>query len=109
MAKLRNFKINPPESLTELSKDSMLAYVKELGKDDAIWFAKLCRDNKVEKTYQFTSKNGSFKAGDKYEGYDMPVIRKAFAAKYFPQLLEKKKSKTKPSFDKELEEILAAE
>ena len=106
MAKKRNYALNPPASLTELNKDSMLAYVEGLGKDEElVWFIELLDNNQETKQYQFTSKSGSFKAGDTYTGYNMPVIRKEFAKRYFPNLLEKKAQKPADSFSKRLEEL----
>lgn len=106
MAIKRDYTINPPKTLNELNKESMLAYVKQLGKEDAVWFAHLCKDNTVEKKYTFDSKSGTFKKGDTYTGYNIPVIRKAFAKKYFPSLIAPKASKSKPSFDDEIAELL---
>lgn len=105
MAKKRNYKLNPPKSLTELNKESMLAYVADLGDEDIIWFIDVLDSNKEEKQYQFTSKNGSFKKGDTYEGYNISAVRKAFAGRYFPDLLKTKATKSKDSFTKQLEEL----
>lgn len=106
MAKKRDYTLNPPQTLNELNKESMLSFVKQLGKEDSKWFAQLCIDNRIEKKYTFDSKNGTFKKGDTYKGYDLPVIRKAFAKKYFPVLVAPKPSKAKKSFDDELEDLL---
>ena len=84
----------------------MLAYVEGLGKDEElVWFIDLLDNNEEEKQYQFTSKNGSFKAGDTYTGYNIPVIRREFAKRYFPELLESKTKKPADSFTKKLEEL----
>lgn len=105
MAKKRNYATNPPANLTELNKESMLEYVAGLDSDeDLVWFIDLLDNNTVTKTLNFDTKDGKRKKGDEVKGYDLPVIRKEFAKKYFPALLEKK-AKTITSFDKKLEAL----
>ncbi len=108
MAIKRDYKANPPKKLTELNKDSMLAYVQGLNDKEEIKFiVKLFDDNQKAKTYQFDTK--THKKGDELSGYDMPKIRKAFAKRYFPDMLKKKEYKKtddfKSTLDKMREEI----
>ena len=106
MAKKRDYTKEPPKDLTELNKESMLLYVENLGKEeDLIWFIDLMDANAVEKEFNFDTKDGKHKKGDKLKGYDMPVVRKAFAKKYFPKLVEPKPKKPTTSFEKKLEEL----
>lgn len=105
MAMKRNYATNPPAKLTELNKESMLAYVAGLNSDeDLVWFIDLLDTNTVTKTLNFDTTDGKRKKGDEIKGYNLPVIRKEFAKKYFPALLEKK-AKTVSSFEKKLEEL----
>lgn len=104
MAIKRDYKAKPPENLTELNKDSMLAYVKSLGnKEDIKFFVELLDANRTPKTLYLETPNHS--KGDEITGYNMTAIRKAFAKRYFPKLLEKKKYVKKGSFEDELEKL----
>ena len=105
MAKKRNYALTPPANLTELNKESMLAYVEGLGNDDElIWFIELLDSNEEIKHFNFDTKDGKHKKGDEIKGYNLPKIRKAFAKRYFPRLLEKP-PKPADSFGKRLEEL----
>ena len=97
MAQKRDYKKNPPDKLTELNKESMLDFMTDKDASEKAWFKKLFADNKKEKKYNFDTK--THKKGEEYNGYDMTTIRREFAKKYFPKLLEKKKSSSKPSFE----------
>jgi len=106
MAKKRNYALNPPANLTELNKDSMLDYVIGLNDEKELaWFIDLLDNNKEMKEYKFDTKDGKHKKGDPLEGYNLPPIRKAFARRYFPSLLEKKTKKQIDNFEKRVEEI----
>ena len=106
MAKKRNYALTPPANLTELNKESMLAYVEGLGKDeDLLWFIELLDSNKEIKHFNFDTKDGKHKKGDEINGYNLTVIRKAFAKRYFPNLLENKQKKAPEPFETRLEEI----
>ena len=43
--------------------------------------------------------------GDTVKGYNIPVIRKEFAKRYFPQLLVKKTQKPKDSFEERVKKL----
>ena len=106
MAKKRNYALNPPANLTELNKESMLDYVIGKNSDEELsWFINLLDSNREKKEYKFDTKNGKHKKGDELEGYNLPPIRKAFANRYFPKLLEKKEKKIPDTFEKRLEEL----
>ena len=100
MAKKRNYKTNPPEKLTELNKDSMLDYVVSLGDDDVALFIDLLDNNTEEKKNSLPTIQG-----DTVKGYNIPVIRKEFAKRYFPQLLVKKTQKPKDSFEERVKQL----
>lgn len=107
MATIKNYELNPPKKLSDLNKDSMLEYVIAQNDDEALdWFIKLVDSNKIKKVRTMDSKNGSFKKGDVYEDVDLPPVRRAFARRYFPALVEKKNKPTtkEPSFTDKLEE-----
>lgn len=104
MAKKRNYALNAPQKLNELNKESMLAFMKDKTDAEKEWFKKLFASNKETKTYNFDTK--THKKGDAYTGYNMTVIRREFANKYFPKLTEKKKPTSKqPSFEDALNEL----
>lgn len=106
MAMKRDYAKNPPEKLTELNKDSMLDYVIANKEEDIAWIVDLFDNNKEKKVYNFDTNGGAHKKGEEYEGYNMKVIRKEFAERYFPKLLEdKKKKKQAGGFDKRLAEL----
>ena len=87
-----------PEFLYQLTQDFMLGYMKQdkISKADKKWFVSLCKDNKKK-----------IKRGDaEFEVLDASPVRKEFAKKYFPNLIEKKKSGKKKSFFDELEELI---
>ena len=105
MAKKYNLALNPPKKKTELTKDSMLAFMKDKSADDKKWFVDLMNANKIKVKNNLTD--------EVVEGYDLPKIREAFAQKYFPAISSKAKreakkanSKKTTSFEAELEELL---
>ena len=85
--KVVDLKANPPKSIPNLTLQAMAHYVQNYcTKEDRIWYVNLCKTNVIEK------KNN---ANETTEGFDISKIRKAFAAKFFPELLKEKKAKTK--------------
>ena len=83
-----DLKETPPKAIPSLTKDAMLYFVKKYGtKEDKIWYVNLCKSNIIKKTNNITKEVA--------EGLDISKIRKAFAQKFFPHLLEEKKTKTK--------------
>lgn len=106
MAKKRNYALTPPANLTELNKESMLDYVVGLEDEKEVaWFIELLDSNEEIKHFNFDTKDGRHKKGDEIKGYNLPKIRKAFAKRYFPALLDKKEKKPVDSFGKRLEEL----
>lgn len=104
MAKKRNYALNPPANLTELNKESMFDYVEGLENDDELaWWVDLLDSNEEIKQFNFDTKDGKHKKGDEIKGYNLPVIRKAFAKRYFPKLLEKKAKEPNDSFKTRLQ------
>jgi oligoribonuclease (3'-5' exoribonuclease) len=86
--KVIDLKANPPKSIPNLTKDAMFQYVKNYGtKDDKVWYVNLCNANTIEKKNNLTNEMG--------EGLDISKIRKEFAKRFFPNLLEEKKTKSK--------------
>lgn len=83
-----DLKANPPKAIPSLTKDAMLHYIKTYGtKEDKIWYVELCKANTIEKKNNITKEMG--------EGLDISKIRKEFAKRFFPHLLEEKKAKSK--------------
>ena len=106
MALKRDYRLNPPTKLTELNKDSMLDYVIGLADDkEAAWYIDLLDANIVKKTYNFDTNGGKHKKGEEYEGYDIHKIRREFAKRYFPDIVEKKSKKPTTTHDTKLEEL----
>ena len=105
MAKVKDLRLNPPTKKTELTKESMLKYMKDesVSKKDKKWFVDLMNNNKVKKKNNLT--------GEIVETYDLAKIREEFAIKYFPSISTKLRQKTKApskgkSFEKELMSLL---
>jgi len=89
MAKVKvDLKVTPPTNLTSLTKDAMLDYIISYGtKEDKKWYVELCNANLVEKENNLTKK--------KSVSPNLTEIRKEFAKRFFPSLLEEKKPKSK--------------
>ena len=85
---IKDLKKEAPTKLSELTKQNMLAYMKDEGYEDRIWFVNLMEKNEKEKKNNLPGYEGEV-----IQGYDMPKIRKAFAKKYFPELTKKKEKK----------------
>lgn len=86
--KVVDLKANPPKAIPNLTKDAMLHYIKNYGtKEDKVWYVNLCKSNIIEKKNNLTNEMS--------EGFNISAIRKEFAKKFFPNLLEEKKTKTK--------------
>lgn len=95
-----DLKQTPPTAIPNLTKDAMLYYIKKYGtKEDKVWYVELCKSSTNKKTNNITK--------EVVEGLDISTIRKAFAKKFFPHLLEEKKAKSKTkSYMDLLEELL---
>lgn len=107
MSAIKNYELNPPKKLSDLNKESMLQYIIAQNDTEALsWFLDLCETHKIKKVRTMDARNGSFKKGDIYITEDIAPIRKAFARKYFPNLVEKKTKtkKTTPTWEDMLEE-----
>ena len=101
MAKVKDLRLNPPTKKTELTKESMLLFMKDesVSKKEKKWFVDLMNSNKVKKKNNLT--------GEIVETYDLPKVREEFALKYFPQISSKAKKNTKaPSKKKSFENEL---
>lgn len=86
----KKVRLNPltdePRLLTDLTRDYMLGYVKSLADEKEIkWFASVCKENIKEKTNQLNK--------EKVKTIDLPVVRRAFADRYFPNLIKPLSSK----------------
>lgn len=98
-----------PTKLNQLTKDNMLAFMKTKSPEDKQWFKDLMKSNKQEDVPNPFYKEGG-KAPKTMTKYNMPVVREAFAAKYFYDISAagrkaKKKTNKKPSFEDELEAL----
>ena len=83
-----DLKKTPPKSIPSLTKDAMYFYIKTYGtKEDKVWYVELCNANTITKKNSHTKEDG--------EGLDISKIRKEFAKRFFPSLLEEKKAKSK--------------
>jgi len=99
MAKARDYSKVAPQKLSELNKESMLKFCISKGKEDLSWFNDLCLNNRKEKINNITK--------EQINGFDDNAIRKAFAKKYFPNLVDKKKTKkTIPTFEEQLKQAM---
>lgn len=81
-------KLNPltdaPSKMNDLTKDFMLQYIKTKGTEaDKKWYKGICAENKIERENTLPTTNGK-----KVSTYDFPVIRKAFAERFFPNLIK---------------------
>lgn len=84
-----------PTSLTQLTKNFMLQYIKAKGTDEEkAWFKELCNAHAVQRTNNLNGKTT--------KALSLQPVHRAFAEKYFPQLLRKKQGKT---FFDELDEL----
>lgn len=104
MAKIKNLRETPPTKKADLTKESMLLFMKDesIPKDEKKWFVELMTSNKKEKTNNLTHKT--------VDGYDLAVIREEFAKKYFPELSNAER-KNKPikkakTFEEKLMDLL---
>ena len=79
-----------PTNKTQITKPFMLAYIKseKATDEDRKWFKEIVSNpkNQEEKVNQLD--------GSTYTDIKIPVVRKAFVDKFFPQLNAKKKSKS---------------
>lgn len=85
-----------PEKLTDLTKKFMLDYVKAKGTDkDKKWFQDLYKKHRIEKPDRL-------KPERTVVGIDnIGEFRKAFAMRFFPQLI-----KIKQSYDDEISQLI---
>ncbi len=73
-----------PSTLTEITQDFMLGYIKaKATEEEKQWFKKLCNDNIKKKKNNLT--------GQEVDTVDIKVVRHEFALKYFPNLIKTKK------------------
>lgn len=80
-----------PTTLSKVTQEYMLQYIKSYGTDDDIkWFKDLCNNNIETKTNNLD--------GKEVKGINLKTVRKEFAKRFHPELLEKKK-KTKSFLD----------
>ena len=101
MPKIHDLNLNKPTKKTELNKQSMLKYIRDNGSDeDKKWFVELMEANKENKKNNLTH--------EVITGYNIPKVRNEFAKRFFPNLLEKKKSvkSKKPTFEEELKALI---
>lgn len=98
-----------PKKLNDLTKENMLAFIKTKSAEDKAWFKKTMIENRKE-----GEPNPLYKEGKNMPKtitkYNMPVIREAFAKKYFFSISkegrkESKKADKKPTFEQELEAL----
>lgn len=90
MSSIKDLKLNPPKKKSELTKHSMLKFIKENGTaEDKVWFFDLMNANVIKKKSNLT--------GDVIEGYDIPKVREEFAKKFFPEISNQAKNKKKTS------------
>ena len=94
MANKKDLSLNPPVKLSELSKINMLDFIEKKSPEEGKWFYNLMQDNKIKRKNNLT--------GEIIDAYDIPKVRKAFAEKYFPVLVERKKKKESQSFEDRL-------
>ena len=98
--KIIDLKENPPTSIPNLTKYSMGYYIRDYGtKEDKAWFVNLC------KTHTKVMQNNLTK--EMIETLDISFVRREFAKRFFPFLLEEKKAKSKAqSFNDFLDTLL---
>lgn len=73
-----------PKTLTDITKDFMIVYLKSKGTpDDIKWFKELVANN--TKTVENKIDNGK-----PIQQADYKTIRKAFASRFFPNLIKEK-------------------
>lgn len=84
-AKLTNLR-QKPKTLGDLNKNWMYRYIEKNGTEaDREFYKKLVKDNIVK-----TEKGN--------DSLDIKVVRKEFAARFFPELLERKTVKKKQTY-----------
>lgn len=93
-------KTQDPKFMYHLTQEYMKGYVQaKASKADQIWFYKLVLSEEGKK--QVT------RGGKTFDVLDQTYVRNAFAKKFFPELLENKKKKGKPSYFDEIAALLA--
>ncbi len=76
-----------PSTLTEITQDFMLGYMKlNATEEEKTWFKGLCNSNVKKKPNNLT--------GKEVNTVDIKVVRREFALKYFPNLIKPKKKGT---------------
>lgn len=105
MAK-KDLNLNPPTKKTELTKENMLAFMKDKSLEERTWFVELMNSHPIRR-------KNALKDNEVVDSYDFKVIREEFAKKYFPEISSKYKAqkkndntKKKPTFEDELKELL---
>lgn len=99
MSRKLDLTLNQPKKKSDLTKESMLAFMKDKSKEERKWFVDLMNANKIKKIDRLHGNK-------EIDGYDMAPIRSAFGRKYFPYLYETKEKAQKPSFEDELDDLL---
>ena len=89
-----------PQSLSDLTLNYMLGYIKAKGsKEDKKWYA--------EKVKSYWGKKFNNLSKKEIEAVtDIPALRRDFADRFFPNLLSKKRGKTKKSYLDMVNELL---
>lgn len=88
-----------PESKTQITKAFMEAYIDKRGTyEDAVWFCELIEKNPATKTNYITKKE--------YEDIDIPVVRKEFCKRFFPDLEGGKGKKKKLSYNDRVQALV---
>lgn len=87
-----------PTSKTQVTKPFMLAYIRceKATDEDRAWFKALCKKEESRKMFVNPFNN------EEYEDINVPVVRKEFIERFFPQLNAKKQKKT---FLEEIEDL----
>lgn len=99
-----------PQKLNDLTKENMLAFIKTKSAEDKSWFKSLMIENRKEGQPNPLYKEGG-NMPETITKYNMPVIREAFAKRFFYSISKegrkesKKTGKKKLSFEKELEAL----
>ena len=78
-----------PKDKNDVTKPFMLAYMKseKATAEDRAWFKGIVSNPANQKQYKNQLN------GEEYTDIDIPVVRKAFCERFFPNILAKKKDK----------------
>lgn len=98
MASKKDLSLNTPTKLSELTKVNMLDFIEKKSQEEKKWFYELMKSSTLKKINNLT--------GKEMDAYDIPKVRRAFAGKYFPALVEKKQKKDSQSFEDRLAALI---